>query len=45
MDLSQANQRVWQRTQREIAPGSSVSELVRQLEIRTEVELSKADDR
>jgi 3-hydroxyisobutyrate dehydrogenase len=40
MDLSQANQQVWQRTQREIARGSSVSELVRQLEIRTEVELS-----
>jgi 3-hydroxyisobutyrate dehydrogenase-like beta-hydroxyacid dehydrogenase len=40
MDLSQANQEAWHRTQSEIAPGSSVSELVRRLEIRTEVELS-----
>ena len=40
MELSEANKEVWHRTQGEIAPGSSVSELVRRLEIRTEVELS-----
>jgi 3-hydroxyisobutyrate dehydrogenase len=40
MDLSQANKEAWHRTQREIAPGSSVSELVRRLEVRSEVELS-----
>ena len=40
MELSEANKEAWHRTQGEIAPGSSVSELVRRLEIRTEVELS-----
>jgi 3-hydroxyisobutyrate dehydrogenase len=44
MDLSQANQEVWHRTQREIPPGSSVSELVRRLETRSEVELSLPTD-
>jgi 3-hydroxyisobutyrate dehydrogenase len=40
MELSEANKEAWHRTQSEIAPGSSVSELVRRLEMRTEVELS-----
>ena len=44
MDLSQANQALWHRTQGEIPPGSSVSELVRQLEARCEVELSLPAD-
>jgi 3-hydroxyisobutyrate dehydrogenase len=44
MDLSQANQELWRRTQREIPPGSSVSELVRRLETRSQVELSLPTD-
>jgi 3-hydroxyisobutyrate dehydrogenase-like beta-hydroxyacid dehydrogenase len=44
MDLSQANQELWHRTQGEIPPGSSVSELVRRLEARCEVELSLPTD-
>ncbi len=40
MPLSAANQELWHETQREIPPGSSVSELVRRVEARSEVELT-----
>jgi 3-hydroxyisobutyrate dehydrogenase-like beta-hydroxyacid dehydrogenase len=38
--LSAANRELWHQTQREIPAGSSVSELVRSLETRSQVELS-----
>ncbi len=40
MPLSAANQELWHETQREIPAGSSVSELVRRVEARSEVELT-----
>ncbi|HTV79952.1 MAG TPA: NAD(P)-dependent oxidoreductase [Steroidobacteraceae bacterium] len=44
MRLSQANQSIWHESQREIAPGSSVSELVRCLESRARIELNLPGD-
>jgi 3-hydroxyisobutyrate dehydrogenase-like beta-hydroxyacid dehydrogenase len=38
--LLKASQELWHRTQQEIPPESSVSELVRRLERRAEIELS-----
>ena len=40
MPLSKANQEQWHQTQGEIPAGSSVSELVRRVEARSQVELS-----
>jgi len=40
MPLSQANQEQWHQVQDEIPAGSSVSELVRRVEARSQVELS-----
>lgn len=40
MPLSAANQQLWHETQREIPAGSSVSELVRRVEVRSKVELT-----
>jgi len=40
MPLSKANQEQWHQVQDEIPAGSSVSELVRRVEARSQVELS-----
>jgi 3-hydroxyisobutyrate dehydrogenase-like beta-hydroxyacid dehydrogenase len=40
LDLLKINQEVWHRTQREIPPDSSVSELVRRIESRANIEMS-----
>jgi 3-hydroxyisobutyrate dehydrogenase-like beta-hydroxyacid dehydrogenase len=40
VDLLKVNQEVWHRTQREIPPDSSVSELVRRVERRAKIEMS-----
>ena len=40
MPLSEANRGLWHRTQSEIPAGSSVSELVRSVEMRSQIELS-----
>jgi 3-hydroxyisobutyrate dehydrogenase len=40
MPLSEANRELWHQAQREIPAGSSVSELVRRVEARSQVELS-----